>query len=55
MVGVFGSLHLAVTPLIGEELSLLFQVADLFHLGKGTIMGLGRLLPSSLDNNCNIV
>ncbi|MDR0608622.1 MAG: hypothetical protein LBG58_00755 [Planctomycetaceae bacterium] len=42
MNGVFGSLFVETLP---DELKPLILAADLFHLGKGTIMGLGRLLP----------
>ncbi|MDR1271233.1 MAG: hypothetical protein LBK82_17115 [Planctomycetaceae bacterium] len=42
MNGVFGSLFVETLP---DEIQPLILAADLFHLGKGTIMGLGRLLP----------
>ncbi|MDR3196918.1 MAG: hypothetical protein LBU34_03525 [Planctomycetaceae bacterium] len=42
MNGVFGSLFVEKLP---DEIKPLILAADLFHLGKGTIMGLGRLLP----------
>ncbi|MDR2755137.1 MAG: hypothetical protein LBC20_05470 [Planctomycetaceae bacterium] len=42
MNGVFGSLFVETLP---DEIKPLILAADLFHLGKGTIMGLGRLLP----------
>ncbi|MDR2439800.1 MAG: hypothetical protein LBE12_10585 [Planctomycetaceae bacterium] len=44
MNGVFGSLFVETLP---DEIKPLILAADLFHIGKGTIMGLGRLLPIS--------